>query len=118
MTLTSHVDVSGAAHVSPRENDEIQDVADDAEATNGRHHDTVTDSSQGRRSRILHGFRQQADIPNVAYIEHVHHLVVLSSASITTRDKFAYAASTSSESFARPACAHFAISSSERRSLV
>lgn len=76
MTLTSHVDVSGAAHVPPRENDEIEDVADDAEATNGRHHDAVADPSQSRRARILHVFRQQADIPNVADIGHVHHLVV------------------------------------------
>lgn len=69
VTLTSHVDVSGAAHVPPREYDEIEDVADDAEATNGRQHDTVTDPPQGRRSWILQHvqvLRQQADIWNPA----------------------------------------------------
>lgn len=79
ITLTSHVDVSGAAHVSPRQNDEIEDVANDTEAANNRHHDTITDPSQSRRARILHVFRQQADIPNGGtYIEHVHHLAVFS----------------------------------------
>lgn len=53
MMLTSHVDVSGAAHVSSREDDEIQDVSDDTETTNGRQHDAVTDPPQSRRSRIL-----------------------------------------------------------------
>jgi len=53
MMLTSHVDVSGAAHISSREDDEIQDISDNAEATNGRQHNTVTDPSQSRRSRIL-----------------------------------------------------------------
>lgn len=36
MMLTSHVDVSSAAHISSRKDDEIQDISNDAEATNGR----------------------------------------------------------------------------------
>lgn len=43
--LTSHVDVGSAAHISSREDDEIQDIPDDAEATNGRQYDAVTDPS-------------------------------------------------------------------------
>lgn len=77
MMLTSHVDVSGAAHVSSRENDEIQDVADDAEATNGRQHDAVTDPSQCRRTRILEYVRvrrQHANILTLTHVEHVRHL--------------------------------------------
>lgn len=57
MMLTSHVDVSSAAHISSREDDEIQDISDDAETTNGRHYDTVTDPSQSWRSRILQHIR-------------------------------------------------------------
>lgn len=53
MMLTSHVDVSGAAHVSSREDNEIQDVSDDTEATNGRQYDAITDPSQSRCTRIL-----------------------------------------------------------------
>jgi len=34
--LTSHVDVSSAAHISSCKDDEIQDISNDAEATNGR----------------------------------------------------------------------------------
>jgi len=41
--LTSHVDVSGATHVSSREDDEVENIADDAEAANGRQYDAVTD---------------------------------------------------------------------------
>lgn len=77
MMLTSHVDVSGAAHVSSREDNEIQDVSDDTEATNGRQHDAITDPSQSRRPRILQYIRvlrQQADILNLTHVEHVHHL--------------------------------------------
>lgn len=53
MKLTSHIDISGAAHISSREDNKIQDISDDAEATNGRQHDAITDPSQSRRSRIL-----------------------------------------------------------------
>lgn len=116
--LTSHVDVSGAAHISSREDDEVQDISDDAEATNGRHNDTVTDPPQSRRPRILQHFqvlRQQADIPNLACIEQVRHLAALSfsltSAPLTARDKFSRPiahADPSSSPFAQPPCAHLA----------
>lgn len=78
--LTSHIDISGAAHVFSREDNKIQDISDDAEATNGRQHDAITDPSQGGCSRILlhvQVLRQQADISNLTHVEHVHHLVAI-----------------------------------------
>lgn len=53
MMLTSHINVSCATHISSREYYKIQDVPDDAEDTNSRQHDTVTNPSQSLRSRIL-----------------------------------------------------------------
>lgn len=79
-SLTSHIDVSGTTHISSRKDDEIQDVADDAEATNGRQHDTVTDPPQSRCSWILQHiqiFWQQANIVNLTCVARIHHLAAL-----------------------------------------
>lgn len=51
--LTSHVDIRGASHVPSRENDEIENVANDSEATDRWQYDTVTDTVERRDSWVL-----------------------------------------------------------------
>lgn len=75
--LTSHVNVSGPAHVASGEDDQVQDIADDSQATDGRQNDAVADPPEGRGPRVLQDLqipRQETYPRGLRRVGRVDHL--------------------------------------------